>query len=185
MIFDQSQSDASSTIEDGNGMDCECQEPLTPPETTYQPRSRSPTHHEANYGTHNRKKSRGRHMERKERYYAWRHYHIDMKGVRNISPAMRARGPGAGSAPYAVNSDPGHRERKYRVQRMDDEEVRSRLLNCEAKIEQCERAFEHQTRLLQQNIEGSRQLQRSRFFWDFPQVPTHCGCDCPKSGHEE
>ncbi|KAJ5310170.1 SNF7 family protein [Penicillium atrosanguineum] len=179
MIFDQSQSDASSTIEGSGNMDCDYADRLTPQETTYQSRSRSPTHRDANHGSHYRKKSRGRHMERKERYYAWRHYHIDMKGVKNILPAMRARGPGAG------NADPKLWEKRYRIQRMDDEEVRSRLIDCEARIEQWERAFEHQTRLLQQNIEESRHLQRSRSFWDFSQVPTHCGCDCPKNGHDE
>ncbi|KAJ5677746.1 uncharacterized protein N7477_003379 [Penicillium maclennaniae] len=179
MIFDQSQSDASSAIEHTENMDCDCPEPLTPQETTYQSRSRSPAHRDANHGSHYRKKSRGRHMERKERYYAWRHYHIDMKGVKNILPVMRARGPPAG------NADPKLWDKRYRIQRMDDEEVRSRLIDCEARIEQWERAFEHQTRLLQQNIEELRQLKRSRSFWDFAQVPTHCGCDFPKDGHDE
>jgi hypothetical protein len=178
MIFDQSQSDVSSTIEDADNMDCGCQEPPIPQETTYQPRSRSPTYREAGYGSHYRKKSRGRNMERKERYHSWRHYHIDMMGTKNILPAKRAQGPGAS------NADPKLREKRYRIQRIDDEELRSRLLDCEARIEQWERAFEHQTRILQQTIEESRQLQRSRTFWDFSQMP-HYGCDCAKNGNTE
>lgn len=180
MIFDQSQSDASSTIEDTGSMDCDCQEPLTAQETTSQSRSRSPTHRDANHGSLYRKKSKGHPMKSKERYHAWRHYHIDMKHVKTILPSMRARGLGAG------NADPKIWEKRPRVQRMDDGEVRGRLVDCEARLEQWERAFEHQTRMLQQNMEESRQLQRSRSFWDFshPQVPFHCGCDCPKNGRD-
>ncbi|KAJ5218664.1 uncharacterized protein N7498_000763 [Penicillium cinerascens] len=178
MIFDHSQSDVSSMIEDEGSMDCECEEPQTAQENTYQQRSRSPTHRNGGYGFHYRKKSRGLNMERKERYNSWRHYHIDMMGAKNILPAKRARGSGAG------NVDPKVWEKRYRFHRMDGEELRSRLLDCEARIEQWERAFEHQTRTLKQIIEESRQLQRSRSFWDFSRIP-HYGFECPKGGNTE
>lgn len=178
MIFDHPQSDVSSTIEDEGNMDCECDEPRTAQENSHQQRSRSPTHRNTGYSSHYRKKSRGRNTERKERYHSWRHYYMGMMGAKNTLPAKRAWGPGVG------NVDPKVWEKRYRIQRMDDEELRSRLLDCEARIEQWERAFEHQTRTLQQIIEESRQLQRSRSFWDFSQIPRY-GCDYPKDGNTE
>lgn len=99
-----------------------------------------------------------------------------MMTPKNTLPAKRARVPGAGDA------DPKLGEKRYRIQRIDDDELRSRLLGCEARIEQWERAFEHQTRVLHQTLEESRQLQRCRSFWDFSSM-RHCGCDCPKKGN--
>lgn len=176
MIFDQSQSDISSDTEHPDDMDCECQETL---QQNNQPipgqRSCSPSRRESGFGSHYRRRSKGRNMERKlDRYHPLRHYHMDMMAAKNNLPVKRARGSGVGSDPNKMW------EKKYRIQRIDDEELRSRLLDCEARIEQWERAFETQTRVLQKTIKDSRQLQRCRSFWDFSSM-RHCGCDCPQT----
>jgi len=158
----------SSTVDAGD-MDCECHESLNPQKSTHQHRSRSPTH---------RKRPRDRHMESKGRYYSWRHYYLDVMGARNISPAKRPRESEAG------NADPKPREKRYRIQRIDDEKLRGRLLGCETRVEQWEKVFGHQTRILQQIVEESRQLQRSRSSWNFSQT-SHYRCNCSKNGNTE
>lgn len=182
MIFDESQSDVSSDTEQPDDMDCECQEhQQTQDQAAPRQRSGSPVRHErpvAGFPTHQRRRSIGRSVERKmDRYHPLRHYQVDMMAAKNNLPVKRARGSGVGT-----ESNKSW-EKKYRIQRIDDEELRSRLLDCEARIEQWERAFENQARILQKTMKESRQLQRRRSFWDFSSM-RHCGCDCPNhSGH--
>jgi hypothetical protein len=116
-------------------------------------------------------------MDRKlDRYHPLRYYNLDMMAAKNSLPVKRARG----SSGMGTDANKTW-EKKYRIQRIDDEELRSRLLDCEARIEQWERAFENQTRVLQKTMKDSRQLQRRRSFWDFSSM-RHCGCDCTKTG---
>ncbi|KAJ5160196.1 uncharacterized protein N7482_007200 [Penicillium canariense] len=185
MIFDESQSDDSSSTEDADHMDCECQEPRSLP-TPPRNRSCSPNKHETvSHGAQYRQKSRGRHFGRKDKL---RYHYLDIlaskNGLGNVMPGRRVRGPGVTAT--AATSDVKLWEKRYRIQRIDDEELRSRLLDCEARIEQWERAFECQSRLFQQTIEESRQhqLERRRPFWDLPAIH-HCGCDCPKNSNME
>lgn len=39
-------------------------------------------------------------------------------------------------------------EKKFRIERMNEEEMRGRLLDCEARIEQWEKILQNQTRIL-------------------------------------
>lgn len=161
----------SCTTETLENMNCECESPQIQP--TNQQTSCSPNHHESGYESHYRRKSCTR--DRKDRYHPLRSYYLDMMTPKNTFLAKRARVPSTGIA------DPKLWEKRYRIQRIDDGELRSRLLGCEARIEKWERAFEHQTRVLHQTLEESRQLQRCRSFWDFSSM-RHCGCDCSKTG---
>jgi hypothetical protein len=71
----------------------------------------------------------------------------------------------------------------YRIQRIDDNELRRRLLECEARVERWERAFECQRRLLQQTIQCSQQqqLERNQLYWNPPPVH-HYGYDYNQKG---
>jgi hypothetical protein len=71
----------------------------------------------------------------------------------------------------------------YRIQRIDDEELRRRLLECEARVERWERAFECQRRLLQQTIQYSQQQQlaRGQLYWNPPSMPNY-GYGYPQNG---
>lgn len=71
----------------------------------------------------------------------------------------------------------------YRIQRIDDNELRRRLLECEARVERWERAFEYQRRLLQQTIQNSQQqqLERNQLHWNPPSMH-HYGYDYPQDG---
>ncbi|CAI7634667.1 unnamed protein product [Penicillium manginii] len=181
MIFDESQSDVSSETEHPDGINCECQEPSSHQDlATPRQRSCSPGHREApvaSHGPQHRRRSVSRNMDRKlDRYHPLRYYNLDMMAAKNSLPVKRARG----SSGMGTDANKTW-EKKYRIQRIDDEELRSRLLDCEARIEQWERAFENQTRVLQKTMKDSRQLQRRRSFWDFSSM-RHCGCDCTKTG---
>ncbi|KAJ5690067.1 hypothetical protein N7462_004459 [Penicillium macrosclerotiorum] len=180
LIFDQSQSETSSTIGDTGIMECDCEEPLqpTPPPEA---RSCSPIRRDSSNGSHYRRKSRGRSFGRKERI---RHNHFDIitsKNVlHNIIPNKRVRAP-AGMSSVSTADTKG-----YRIQRIDDEELRNRLLECESRIEKWERAFEQQTRFLQRMIEEScqrqQQLERRGSFWDVSSM-RHCGCEYSKDSN--
>ena len=175
MIFDESQSDHSSETEHADEMDCG-RETLQPQgqQPIPQERSCSPNRRVPGTGPRYRRKFLGHNMERKSnRHHPLRQYHIDMISAKNSIPCQRAR------VPWVPADSNKMWEKKYRIQRIDDEELRSRLLDCEARIEQWEKAFANQTRVLQSTIKESHQVQRCKSFWDFSSM-RHCGCDCGK-----
>lgn len=143
------------------------------PRSSYGGKSRSPGLHEQRllYG----RNVAGPKMESMGRCAPLRPDHIDMTTAKNSLSAKRAWSQCAG------NEDSQLWEKRYRVQRIDDEELRSRLLACEARIERWERAFTHQTQILQNTVAETSQLRRSRTFWDFSSM-RHCGCRCPRDG---
>lgn len=158
IIFDQMSEDEGSSTDVPEDMDCECQAPLVP--QARRPQSCSPHRRESNVGSQYRRKSKGPAVERRDRYHARKSRTFDLiPFTKNALPVKRARSVATGP------SDPVNRERKYRAQRVDDDEMRNRLLECEARIEQWERAFEHQRRILQ-SIEDSQQLEPCRSYYD-------------------
>ncbi|KAJ5587509.1 uncharacterized protein N7459_003274 [Penicillium hispanicum] len=169
---DESQSDMSSALDDED-MDCEYQGPLQPP-TIPRKHSCSPTRRDPGFGAHYRRRSSSRHIERRDRLSGLRYHNIEMMPATHYVSARRARSSRAGI------QDPVSREKKYRIKRMDDEEMRNRLLDCEARLEQWEKAFEQQSRIRQTNMPEPPQLQRCQSFYDFSSM-RHCGCDCSKN----
>lgn len=153
-------------------MGCACQEPLQPPPVPRKP-SRSPTRRDSGFGAHRRRRSNSRHIERRERWSGLRYRNTEMLPFPHFPPARRTRSFRTGM------QDPVSREKRHRIKRMDEEEMRSRLLDCEARLEQWEMVFEHQNRALQNSMTGSPRLQRCQSFYDFSSM-RHCGCDCQK-----
>ncbi|KAJ5370640.1 uncharacterized protein N7496_006732 [Penicillium cataractarum] len=183
MSEDSSESDGSSSTEEADPDDMErddCEEPqhqsITVQNRSGSPNKRTPIGHGSQY----RQKSRGRHFGRRDKP---RYHYTDIlaskNGFPNGMPIRRARCAGkvAQTAPSDINM-------WYRIQRMDDQELRRRLLECEAKLERWEQAYEYQSRLLQQSIQDSQrqQLERCPFFWNPPPMP-HYGYDYPNDGH--
>lgn len=153
-------------------MDYSYEEPLRP-HSPPRKLSRSPTRRDSNLGAHRRRRSNSRHIERRDKWSGMRYPNIEMLPVSHLLPARRARSSRTGI------QDPMTREMRYRVQRTDEEELRNRLLDCEAKLEQWERIFERQNRMLQKNVASPPQLQRCQSFYDFTSM-RHCGCACRK-----
>lgn len=160
-------------------MECDRQEsrhyPISP-----RTRSTSPNKHDSvSHGSQYRQKSRGRHFGRRDKI---RYHYMDIlaskNGLHNAMPVRRARGSGG-----LASSAPSDIKMWYRIQRIDDEELRRRLLECEARVERWERAFEYQSRLLQKTIQDSQQQQQQRerrqFFFKAPPMP-HYGYEYPK-----
>lgn len=178
MLFDPSQSDVSSTTEESDVRKREsgCEEPSQPshPRPSNWRRPPSPNHADPDFLC--RRDLKGRNGEEIDRRLPLRPYNPDMIAAKNALCAKRDWSQCAG------NEDSELWEKRYRIQRMDDEELRNRLLDCEASIERWERAFNRQTLILQSTVEETRQLKRSRSFWDFSSM-RHCGCDCPRNGN--
>lgn len=182
MIEDSSESDGTSSTEEADPDDMErddCEKPqhqsVNLRNRSGSPNKRTPISHGSQY----RQKSRGRHFGRRDKL---RYHYTDILASKNSfhngMPTRRARCAGkvAQTAPSDINM-------WYRIQRIDDEELRRRLLECEAKVERWERAFEYQSRLLQQTIQDSQrqQLERCPFFWNPPPMQ-HYGYDYPNDG---
>ncbi|OOQ85517.1 hypothetical protein PEBR_25036 [Penicillium brasilianum] len=181
IVEDSSESNDSSSTEEAAPDDMErddCEETqhhsVTPRNRSGSPNKRSPISHGSQY----RQKSRGRHFGRRDKP---RYHYTDIlpsKNVfHNVMPIRRARG-----ASKVAQTTPSDINMWYRIQRIDDEELRCRLLECEAKVERWERAFEYQSRLLQQTIQHSQrqQLERCPFFWNPPMQ--QYGYDYPDDG---
>lgn len=159
-------------------MECDCEESRF---KTIPPRNRSSSpnkHGPISHGSQYRQKSRGRHFGRGDKL---RYHPMDIlaskNGLHNVMPVRRTRGLNK-AAPTAPSD-----MMWYRIQRIDDNELRRRLLECEARVERWERAFECQRRLLQQTIQNSQQqqLERNQLYWNPPSIH-HYGYDYPQDG---
>lgn len=139
-------------------MDCDCDDPPTP--RAQRPQSRSPRRREPSLGPNYRKRSQGPIAERKERYRPRRYCDSDVMPAAKTHPsAKRTRSIVAGTL------DTHSREKRGRIQRINDQELRTRLLDCEARIERWERALEHQAQLLQK-LDAFQQLKPRRSCYD-------------------
>lgn len=171
-ILDHEQSDVSSTVEEPDTATRDC-EKHSYPRSVSRSKSRGPDIHERRFSY--RRNAQGPQMGRRGRYLPLRPYQLDMAAAKNGLSAKRAWSQCTG------NEDSQLWEKRHRIQRIDDEQLRSRLLDCEARIERWERAFTHQTQILQSTVAETSQLKRARTFWDFSSM-RHCGCQCPRSG---
>lgn len=162
-------------------MECDHQEsrhyPISP-----RTRSTSPNKHDpVSHGSQYRQKSRGRFVRRDKIRYHYMDILASKNGLHNTMPLRRARGSGG-----LASSAPSDIKMWYRTPRIDDEELRRRLLECEARVERWERVFECQSRLLQNTIQDSQQQQQRerRQFFKAPPMP-HYGYEYPKDGRME
>ncbi|KAJ5179049.1 hypothetical protein N7492_002259 [Penicillium capsulatum] len=154
-IFDHASVDVDSATDITDTMDSDCQEP--PTRRTQRAQSRSPRRREPSFGPHYRKRPQGPISERKERYSARRYSEYDvLPPAKSYLNHKRTRSIAAG---------PLDREKMYRIQRINDQELRTRLLECETRIEQWERVVESQALVLQK-LEASQQLKPRRSYYD-------------------
>lgn len=151
-MFDRASPDMDSLSDDADTMDCDCRDAPAP--RAQRPQSRSPRRRDSSFGSHYRKKSQGPIAERRERYQR-RYCDFDVTPAKNYSNAKRTRGIAAGSL------DSLSRAEMYHIQRINDQEVRARLFECEARIERWERALEHQVQIMQK-LEAFQQLKPRR-----------------------
>ncbi|KAJ5977940.1 hypothetical protein N7501_001282 [Penicillium viridicatum] len=159
MLSDES--DDTTATDDLESMETEteteCQEPQ-PNQTSSRHQNATPYRRESSYGPHSRRKSQSRSLDRRND----RNYHLrDQFEVPPIKVLGSRRAEGARSG-----SVPGKR---YRTQLMNDNEVRSRMLD------RREESLGHREKWLKRTFSEARQFERRQPVRDSPAV---CRCTC-------
>lgn len=161
MLSDES--DDTTATDDLESMETEteteCQEPQ-PNQTSSRQQNTSPYRHESSYGPHSRRKSQSRSLDRRND----RSYHLrdqfEVPPVKILGP-RRAEGARSGSVPG----------KRYRTQLMNDNEVRSRMLD------RREESLGHREKWLKRTFSEARQLERRQPVRD-PLTVCRCTCRC-------
>lgn len=155
------QSDETSATDDSESMETETeterQEPQ-PNQASLRQQNASPYPRESSYGPHSRRKTQSRSLDRRhERNYPLRDQ-FEVPPVKILGPrrAERAR---SGSVPG----------KRYRMQLMNDNEIRSRMLDHR------EASLGHREKWLKRTFSEARQLERRQPVRDLPAV---CRCTC-------
>lgn len=170
-ITGHEQSDVSTTVEEPDTTGRVCGKASTSGSSYGQKSPRRDFHEQRpSYGRNAHEHRR----ENRNRFLPLRLYQLDMTAAKNALSAKRAWSQCAG------NDESQVWEKRCRMHRIDDDELYSRLLDCEARIEQRERALARQTQILRNTVTETSLLRRSRTFWDFSSM-RHCGCRCPRS----
>lgn len=159
MLSDES--DDTTATDDLESMETEteteCQEPQLN-QTSFRQQNASPYRRESSYGPHSRRKSQSRSLDRRND----RNYHLrdqfEVPPVKILGP-RRAEGARSGSVPG----------KNYRTQLMNDNEVRSRMLD------RREESLGHREKWLKRTFSEARQLERRQPGRD---PPTVCRCTC-------
>ncbi|KAJ5525881.1 hypothetical protein N7494_012531 [Penicillium frequentans] len=129
-------SSETSTVGSPGSVSCSCQDSAVTQKVPFDARQHSPSQYEFGFRSHLQRKqlvansNLGRHM-RNEPWY----------GSSNI-PTKRPRSSASDFLEARVW------EKRIRIERMNEEEMRGRLLDCEARIEQWEKILQNQTRIL-------------------------------------
>ncbi|KAJ5695874.1 hypothetical protein N7536_006286 [Penicillium majusculum] len=159
MLSDES--DDTTATDDLESMEteteAECQKPQ-PNQASFRQHNSSPYRRESSYGPHSRRKSQSRSLDRRnERNYDLRDQ-FEVPPVKVLG-SRRAEGARSGSVPG----------KRYRTQLMNDNEVRSRMLD------RREESLGHREKWLKRTRSGVRQFDRRQPVRDSPAV---CRCTC-------
>ncbi|KAJ5617035.1 hypothetical protein N7537_002149 [Penicillium hordei] len=158
MLSDES--DDTTATDDLESMETEteteCQEPQ-PNQTSFRQQNATPYRRESSYGPHSRRKSQSRSLDRRND----RNYHLrdQFEVPAKILSPRRAEGARSGSVPG----------KRYRTQLMNDNEVRSRMLD------RREESLGHREKWLKRTFSEARQLERRQ---PVRNPPTVCRCTC-------
>ncbi|KAJ5952546.1 uncharacterized protein N7479_010959 [Penicillium vulpinum] len=161
MISDQS--DETSATDDET--ETECQEPQ-PDQASLRQQNASPYRHEASYAPHSWRKFQGHNIDRRnDRNYPFRDQ-FEVPPVKTANP-RRAQSARPGSVP----------SKRYRMQLMNDNEIRSRMLDHR------EASLGHREKWLKRTF-SEAQLEGTQPVRDPPAV-CRCTCRCAIKGKRE
>ncbi|KAJ5994089.1 hypothetical protein N7451_009813 [Penicillium sp. IBT 35674x] len=129
-------SSETSTVGSPGSVSCSCQESAVTQEVPFDARQHSPSQYDFGFRSHFQRKplvanNNLRRNMRSEPWYA--------------SSNIPAKRPRSSASDFL---DARMWEKKIHIERMNEEEMRGRLLDCEARIEQWEKILQNQTRIL-------------------------------------
>ncbi|KAJ5651136.1 uncharacterized protein N7484_004859 [Penicillium longicatenatum] len=131
----QTPTSETSTVGSPGNVSCSCQESAVPQNSTFDARQHSPSQYDFGFRSHFERRplvpNGNDDIRRNLRNEPW----YNSCAI----PAKRHR---------SSVSDARMWEKKIRIQQMNEEEMRDRLLDCEARIEQWEKILQNQTRIL-------------------------------------
>ncbi|KAJ5458153.1 hypothetical protein N7475_009541 [Penicillium sp. IBT 31633x] len=157
VMFDQS--DDTCATDDSEGMETEIADCRPRPAQTYLRRTVSPHRRDASFGPHLHQRPQSRSLDRKhDRSRLFRAQH-EAVPVKSFAPVRGQRARSRGSASGKI----------YRMQLMDDNEARSRMLDYR------EASIGHREKRLKRTFSEALQSERRQTVKD---IPTVCRCTC-------